>query len=346
MVELYATLSSDEKDNLINASTNIVGNNISSAIGDVLNKAVKPTEYFLLGKTKLSEGKYYAPDQSKYFISEDFSDKDGYFNEAAEIEFYTNRNVNNIMLFVMFDVKNQAYPNTVSINGKTYNLKSPIATLFFNSKIGVANTIKFNTWNKPNMPIVIQGISTVLTINSSDLFNLSFTGDERSNFNIPSWGIKSNSGSLKLRDTYGLLKSLADIIEQNDVEIGFYLKSSSKTGQIGSFIIKNIFYDRQTNVGNIEYNDVLSKWDRINTAYIPLQLKSSVDTIAGKINAPNTIKIYDDATKNHLLNILINEPYVELGSSWANWVKICEVSGCYIYCNEKGEPTIRYGGGT
>lgn len=346
MVELYATLSSDEKDNLINASTNIVGNNISSAIGDVLNKAIKPTEYFLLGKTKLSEGKHYAPDQSKYFISEDFSDEYGYFNKAAEIEFYTNRNVNNIMLFVMFDVKNQAYPNTVSINGKIYNLKSPIATLFFNSKIGVANTIKFNTWNKPNMPIVIQGISTVLTINSSDLFNLSFTGDERSNFNIPSWGIKSNSGSLKLRDTYGLLKSLADIIEQNDVEIGFYLKSSSKTGQIGSFIIKNIFYDRQTNVGNIEYTDILSKWNTITSAHIPLSPKKSLWDVGTNVGAPKTMLPYDEATYNHLLNILINEPYVELGSAWANLVKICEVSGCYICCNEKGEPIIKYGGGT
>lgn len=346
MVEIYATLSSDNKDNLIKASTTIVGNNISSSIGDVLNKAVNPTEYFSLGKTKLSEGKHYAPDQSKYFISENFSDKSGYFNEVAEITFYTERNVNNIMLFVIFDVKNQAYPKAISVNGKTYNLKSPIATLFFNSKIGVANTLTFMNWNKPNMPIVIQGISTVLAINSSELFNLSFTGHDRSDFNIPSWGIKSNSGSLKMRDTYGLLKSLTDIIEQNDIEIGFYLKSLNKTEQIGSFIIKNIFYDRQTNVGNIEYTDILSKWNTITSAHIPLSPKKSLLGVGNNVGAPKSIYPYDDATYNHLEDILINEPYVELGSVWANWVKICEVSGCYICCNEKGEPIIKYGGGT
>lgn len=346
MVSLYAELYSNRIVPIINTSINISGNNISSDINNITNNIAKSTEIFLLGKSKFKDEKFYANDKVNYFISSAYPNEQGVLEQTVEIEFYTNVNAKSIMLFVVFDTKNQAYPNVVEINGITYKPKSAVLPLLFNSSVGVANKIKFDTWNKQDVPVIIQGISTSFEIESANLSNVSFTSYDRSDFNVPSWGIKSNSGSLELRDTYGLITPLADIIESNDLRLNFYLKCFSKKEQIGSFVITNMSYNKQNGIGNIEVKDVLYNWEQITLPYMPLKSLLSLYSVATNLNSPRVIQPANDETYKHLSNILIKNPYMEEGSVWANWVKICELSGCYIYCNEKGEPTIRYGGGT
>lgn len=186
---------------------------------------------------------------------------------------------------------------------------------------------------------------------TENLIRVQFSGQDRGDPLLPSWGIKSNSGSLEMYDTDGTLEKLSREGTLQNSQIRINLGVGSRTTPIGVFYVSGAIKDRQTSKMKIEFQDILMSWNQKQMSgyyynYYPrtIYISQILENISKK--ADITLKTADEETLVRVSNILMPNPTLSSGSLWAMMSKICEASSCYIYCNELGEPTIYYGGDT
>lgn len=179
-----------------------------------------------------------------------------------------------------------------------------------------------------------------------DLLKIDFSGQDRSDTLLPSWGIKSNSGSLQFIDK----TNIANVgLEEKTIQI--YLNIYSRKELIGTFEITNVKPDKQNKICQIEFEDALLSLEQVEQRAISVRDKMSAKDFLESIFPGRTgnpkYKIYyaDQATETHLKNIKIRYPYIEQGSMWATLAKFCELAMCYAYCDKSGNITMKYNGG-
>lgn len=185
-----------------------------------------------------------------------------------------------------------------------------------------------------------------------DIKSLSFSGQDRSDSATPSWGIKSNSGTLEMYDNKGIIDELRSKGILANSEIKIYLNVANRKEQIGGFYVSNAYRDSQTLKTKIEFQDVLMSWQQkqMPMYFYPYSypntkwtLYNILETLVDESNV--TIIYANDETKNILKNISIPVPKISGGTLWSQIVEICEVSSCYVYCDTNGAPTIYYNRG-
>lgn len=188
-----------------------------------------------------------------------------------------------------------------------------------------------------------------------NLISISFSGQDRSDPSLPSWGIKSNSGSLEMYDTDGTIGELSREGHLANSEIRIYLNVSTRKEQIGGFYIINAVKDRQTDKTKIEFQDILMSWQQISAPKYynfykdskeNITLANIIDFISEKSAISNVLDNTDNITLSRIESICILHPQIEQGTLWSQMTEICEASSCYIYCDKLGVPTIYYGGDT
>ena len=186
---------------------------------------------------------------------------------------------------------------------------------------------------------------------SDSLIKIDFSGQDRSDTLLPSWGIKSNSGHLEMYDVDGTIERLSNqgVLANSVIKIN--LNIGNRTEQIGGFYISGANKDKQTSKVKIDFQDRLMSWENKQLTeyyylYYPrtVYAKDILDAIVQK--AGETLRYDNIQVQLHLANILIPIPTLSSGSLWAMATKICEISACYIFCDSDGTPTIHYGGGT
>lgn len=192
---------------------------------------------------------------------------------------------------------------------------------------------------------------TKYEIANNNLINIDFSGQDRSDTSLPSWGIKSNSGSVEMYDADGTIAKLSREGSLANSPIKIYLNVGERKEQIGGFYVTEASQDRQTMGTKIEFQDILISWNekQMPKYYYPyyprnISLKDVLDTLVERSDI--TLKYSDDFTRIRFSRFYIPYPIIEAGSLWAQMTKICEVSSCYIYCDNEGIPTIHYGGYT
>lgn len=184
-----------------------------------------------------------------------------------------------------------------------------------------------------------------------EISKIEFSGQDRSDTALPSWGIISNSGRLEMYDVDGSIGRLSREGKLARSPIYLDIDFGYRTERLGNFIITSASQDRDNSHTKIEFKDVLDSWQRIqmNTyiyPYVPREVFATdiIDEI--KERAGQSLYYYDDTTQRWLENLYIEFPIIDSGSLWSQMTKICEVSACYIFCDSNGVPNIRYGGGT
>lgn len=194
-------------------------------------------------------------------------------------------------------------------------------------------------------------IANGTTYEIRNLSSIEFSGQDRSDPSLPSWGIQSNSGSLELYDADGsILKLHKDGMLANSF-VKIYLNAKNRKKQIGGFYINdaNTLGEQSAKI-QLDFQDLLPLWQnkQMPRYYYPYKpniahLKFILDAICE--NAGIEIKM-DQKTQTYLENMYIERPNLESASLWSQFNAICEVSFCYIYCDENGIPNIHYSGGT
>lgn len=343
MITLSARISpAKDASVLFLSGESYVGNtNVSTELNNVINKKSSGDNVFLLGLTKFKERGTYVDDKVDYYIGDIFSDSNGSFSSIYEFSLKTTADASFVVIY--FDTFNNEYPPTVIVDyNTTYYLNSPTLCLKIDGY--ETHSISIPNWNKPNRPLVINGVQTFVDVNNRNLISIDFSGQDRSDTSLPSFGIKSNSGYLEMFDTDGIIESMRNLGVLSNSAINIYLNAKDRQDQIGGFYISNIDKNRQTLKTKIDFQDILLSWENIEIRSYPLneflEGISSYDFI-NKILEENDITMVHSRDGERY----IPYPYIEGGSAWAVLTKFCELTGSYICCDKIGMPTMHYNGG-
>lgn len=361
MITLNAKISliSTNNDTLKSVSTNVSKINNSSEIGAILGVRKESKNPFIFGKSKFSDKPTFSSGVD-YFIGSQASDQNGNFDTPYEIKVKSG-NINS--LTIAFDTTNNRHPKSLKVDGVEYFDDDAIFTI-----VGLENTsdhtIVIENWNKENALLVITGIyvNISIDINNRNLISLTSTIFDRGNYELPSYGIISNTGNIEFNDFNGEVKDYAEqLLLTSDLKVEITLKDTltKKEEQIALMETTDWDYNNNNRSVSVSLQDDLVEWQNIQVdgfSYNPrnpfkiLPNGSMEDLYRWLQNSERTPTKYrmlsfgelDFNTKNILSTTKIDYPFLESGTLWEQWVKLCKVCGLYIFKNRNGRTVCSY----
>lgn len=329
------------------ASINNGKSNVSSQIGAVIGSKKQGGKPFIIGTNKIGDNRTYEK-SVPYYIGNVSCNSNNVFDTPYVITV----NGNNIVsLTINFDNVNNQYPTSIIIDGTVYQVNSASITIN-NLQVLDTHIITINNWNTANYPLTILGlyIDIEILINNKNMTNVERTIIDRSDIKLPSWGIITNGGDIEFNDLGGVIKYYIEqqILEDNIItNIAINNTSiTNKKEQLGAFNASKWEYNNSNSIVKVELKDNLLEWQNILLDGMPLQNEMTMLQICDylKSKTPNkwTFKELDGETQSILQNTICKYPYLESGSLWNEWNKLCEVCALYVYKNNQDNIVISY----
>lgn len=330
--------------------TNFYKNNISSDISACIGKKYESQNPFILGSSDLSLGAELVDDTIPYFISGDLCDDDGQFFSPYIMTISGDEEFSYLTL--VFGTYNNQHPNTINVDGQNFEVSSSIVILSFESS--TSHIVSISDWNTPNSPLVIQGITpdAELDIDKNSLLNIEFSGRDRTDPTTISWGIVSNTGTVSFLDNNKYVENLKKNGDLLGSKIEIYLRNRYRDAQIGSFIVTDGVYSKCGGSSTLRFQDRLQEWQNVTIpedfvlSFSPMTLENIRYAITTKVKGLDIVTHYTSEAETRWNGTWVKNPYVIGSSFWSFMAKACELTGCYISCDEKGRAVIAYGGGT
>ena len=361
MITLTAKINLLSGDNnaLSFKESNLLGNNISSDLGSVTGRKIEDsTNPFLFGVSKFGDTSTFK-EKVDYFIAKGLSDDMGNFLPAKSITVSSNTPLTNIT--IEFDTENNRHPNFIVVNDVKYIDDDAIFTI---PKLSPTKKITFgiNDWNEPNKPLIIKGIYTeiVINIDHRNLMSIESSIYDRSDFKLPSFGIISNTGNIEFVDLDGEIRDYAEqLLLEKGLKCEIKLNNTLVEGasETVSVMETNEWdYDNDNRIVSVSLKDDLEEWQEINVDLINYDPRKRehkpfkwLYEHLWEITAQNYTMLsfddLDDETKNVLQTVYVEYPFLNAGTLWQQWTKLCEVCHLHIYKNNDGVVVCRYNGG-
>lgn len=335
----------------------------SSSPYAVLNKRIiMPKSIMLLGVSRFSDMAGLSSGQADYFIGGVNADAEGNV-QPLTLNLY---GITTQSVTIAFDTIYNRHPKSITANGKVYYDDDAVFTisdvpLYPNIPDHIEITI--DNWNAPNYPIVITGIYQKITldINKRNLISMERTIKERSDYNLPSFGIISNSAQIEFRDADGEVKDYAEkMLLTSDLDVRLYISDtlSNKSRQIGKFETREWDYDAENRTVAVSLKDDLEEWQDIAINQVgynhrnPTKVFSNLGELYTYLHSETPDKYemlplnaLDEATRNHLNSCTVPYPLLRQGSLWEQWDKLCVAGSSYIYKTDSGKTTCVYRNG-
>ena len=204
-----------------------------------------------------------------------------------------------------------------------------------------------------------------ITVNKRNMLSMDSKIIDRADINLPSWGIISNGGSIKIIDKIidyvGIIKAcIENYLINQDTKIEIFLQETlggeNLKTKLGEFFAEKWSYDGDTNIATINFSDGLTKLQDIQITPIP---KNVVSDVGGAINAYDLFIRFKQETEkngfgfeglnsdttNHLKKFTFAFLYIEAKSLWTAWQQFCEALQLHIYKNSNGKINCVYRGG-
>lgn len=208
---------------------------------------------------------------------------------------------------------------------------------------------------------IISGLpdNQAIEIDRKNLISLQCSLFDRSDFKLPSFGIISNTGSLRFVDGTRSIKRLAEQQKlRSGMQIILYLHDtiSGAESSFGEFITGDWDYNNDNFNVSVNLKDelielqdiVVPKRDYDHTQEHDLTFEWLYNYLYNltpqKYNFL-TFEQLDSDTQYVLSNIKFEYPYWESKSLWAFWNDLCYCCFCHIYKNNQGYTVLRYNGG-
>lgn len=340
----------NERLNITGIST---GRNPKSVeISSVIGYKARGSNPLMLGVTPLGTHPSFQ-ENVPYYISDVFADEQGKlpFDFNIDLEYADVLSANNIS--ITFDSYNNQFPTEIWIEGKKYYNDSPTFTVATLDPSQTIKQIGFNVWNTPNYPPRIESISLGLEINIDRLNKLSYNGitKDRANFDEPSWGIISNSGSISFKDEFEkVLQYSNNNLLKEGLSVEVYLTNTlnKKQEKIGEYFTDTWDYDNDNKEVSVSLIDDLEEWQDIYVegfGYDPRSSKTMRmseyytylwDKTPAKYKMLNFNEL-NKITRETLYLTVIKYPLLNSGTLWQQWTKLCQVCALHIYKNSQGE---------
>lgn len=357
-----------------NVYTNATARSNSANIESVANTRIKNENAFVFGYSKLGNRPQLktSTKPAKYFISKERTKNDKTFEKDIEIYFNKPQNTNTIT--IVFDDIENCFPTEFKIQNRTGTTNSQIVKTddaictisYLQDKIDYV--IKISSLNKANAPLVVRGIYADLSIDLDyrNLTSISGKIFDRSDINLPSFGIISNSGNIEFNDTDG---EILDYIENGWLQEGLEVKmwltntlANNKQTKMGTYTTANWSYDNDNRSVSVSLVDNLVEWQDIHIEGFSYDPRNPNKVLANKTmkdlyqwlrgQTPtkyrDTMKFFselDTDTQTHLSSIVIEYPYLESANLWSQWNKFCQATQTHIYKDYEGNIVCKYNGG-
>ena len=350
MIRITARINIGENGGTLNTVTTANSSvNYSSTLNEVNGHHIqRKSRPFILGRSRLGGGDRFTKTVN-YFIGRQKANASGNFTQNFVIELSGSKIT---LLTIVFNKRDNEFPISILVDGNAFYDDDPTWTIPLDGKD--EHVITISNWNTPNSPLIISSIYTDLSIdlNETNLLDFERTIMDRSDIKKPSFGIISNTGRLSFIDKDG---EVADYISQQLISsanvISAYLEDT-ETGaqeQIAYFNTQQWSYNNSRSIVDVSLKDDLEEWQDINVAEIYFNLKSQQsetlkyfyeylhEKTPKKYNMLSFEEL-DETTKNILQNTTIQYPYLEKGSLWRQWSKLCEIAQLHIY--KKNNQTV------
>lgn len=205
---------------------------------------------------------------------------------------------------------------------------------------------------------------TIFWIKNDTMTSLSYDNARQSDFERPSYGIISKTGSVSFVDKNSVVKNNLQWLTNNKkFNLYIFLVDTIKNTsvQIADYITNKWAYNANTAVVDIDFADALSDWQDRNVSALSCDITSVKATTYATIYnyLRDTLKSYGDNGYYYLYNLdsiddldektqaVLNDtfvmyPIIESGSLWQNFEKLCQALGLHIYY-ENGRTHCVYG---
>lgn len=363
MITLTARIDlTSDNNGTLSSVTNLQGNNISSEIGVILGSKKQLTNPFIIGASKIGDGSTFSSGVD-YFIGNQLSSKSGVFSTPYTLTI-SGKNITRFT--IEFDTLKKRHPNSIIIDGNTYSDDDAIFTI---SNLTSANEhiITIGNWNSPTYPLVISGIYFAVSIDRRNLISLDSSIFDRGDIKLPSYGIISNVGNLEFNDLTGEIRDYAEqLLLTSDLKVQINLTDTltNKSEQVAIMETESWDYDNNNRSVSVSLKDDLEEWQDIQVkgfGYDPrnaykVLTNGTMEDLYKWLQGQDENRNYrtplkyqmlafeqlDTTTRNILTNTKLQYPLLENGTLWAQWQKLCQVCGLYIYKNSQGKTTCSY----
>ena len=338
------------------------GTNVSAAIGDVVSMHKSGSNPFIFGASKLNNGEVFSSEED-YYIGKQLSNSEtGAFTTPYVLTMYMAGVVvlKPINFRIIFDTYYNAYPKNITVNiyvassdtpteTKTFVNTSPYFVFIGEKNVALISRVEvtMSDWSMPGYPLRIQGIYTGLSIygDRRNLLSISAPIKDRSDNEQPSYGIISNAGTLSLVDGTREIKEYARLgLLTSDLDVQLWLEDtqSKKKQSLGKFKTDKWSYDNINFEVTIDFKDEIEELQNNKTNGLQLQdeVLTFLDIYTWIINNVKNLGfnfILDNISSDLLQNINCKYTYLENGSYWEQFSKLCNLAGLHIYENTNRE---------
>jgi hypothetical protein len=350
MISVYAKVEAEKGTPIeVRESENFINNNASQSIDSVVNKIVSGSNPFILGCSDFSAGAELIDEVPPFFAGNEIADWDGRLYYSYKLSVIGDDVFSS--LTIVFDTYNNHHPSTINIDGTNYDVK--LSRQVFAVPEQFYHTIIIDNYT-PNFPLRIQGVTSTVSIEIGveKMLNVEFSGLDRSNPQEIGFGIHSNSGSIEFVDADHTVKIMKDNNTLLNSKVTLFLRNRYRDMQIGSFIVTDGDYSKRGGSSTLRFQDRLPEWQNVTIpndfvlSFLPMTLEGIRQAIATKVKGLDIVTYYTSEASTRWNATWVKNPYVIGSSFWSFMVKACELTGCYISCDEKGRAVIAYGGGT
>ena len=190
--------------------------------------------------------------------------------------------------------------------------------------------------------------STTITIDNNSLLSCKFPHPSRSNYEKPSWGIvANNNGSVEFVDRQNVFLDYINegVLYQSCPIIAKLVNTNNgKEEKIWDGITIKWDYNPTTKVVSVSLGDNLDSWQSLEFAgYSLTESKTAYQLYQYlySITPNNSNIVLGNGVQAQLERIVIPYPYIEAGTLWSAWRKLCELAQLYIY-SFGGQIYVRY----
>ena len=206
-----------------------------------------------------------------------------------------------------------------------------------------------------------EDFEVLFELNKGNVLSLNRSITDRSNLQLPSWGIISNAGNATFVDKSGELLHLINSGILNDkTKVNFYLNNTlapyGKPQNVGTFYASDWEYDNDSREVTIFLTDDLEEWQDIlvySLSYDPRkEQKTTLKEVYEQLYSITPTKYnllafegLDIPTQSVLQNSHIQYNIINAKNLWSAWDLLCQACQLHIYKDNDGITICRYNGG-
>lgn len=193
-----------------------------------------------------------------------------------------------------------------------------------------------------------HGYTTLINVDEKNLLSFKCSFMSVSDISKPSYGIISNEGSLDLIDTDGeifrLYKERNSRLRNSTIRVYISNDLTNFSENIGTFYSVDWSYDEYEKKSTISFRDDIIKWQDVEIdAVKEIEAEKSAFEIYeyAKSKTPTTFSFsLDENTEKYLKSYKIVFPFIDEGTLWSLWDKICQACALHIYKNKSNKVVV------